>query len=54
MTEILQHWVKQRIAPYKYPRLIEFVSSLPRTDGGKLQRYALRQSGLQQSAEEVQ
>lgn len=54
MTEILQHWVKQRIAPYKYPRLIEFVSSLPRTDSGKLQRYALRQSGLQQSAEEVQ
>ena len=39
----LQDLVKQRIAPYKYPRSIEFVHSLPRTNTGKLQRFKLRQ-----------
>jgi acyl-coenzyme A synthetase/AMP-(fatty) acid ligase len=39
----LQDFVKQRIAPYKYPRQIEFVTALPRTNTGKLQRYRLRQ-----------
>jgi 2-aminobenzoate-CoA ligase len=39
----LQDYVKQRIAPYKYPRQIEFVAALPRTSTGKLQRYRLRQ-----------
>jgi 2-aminobenzoate-CoA ligase len=39
----LQDHVKQTIAPYKYPRLVEFVSELPRTSTGKLQRYVLRQ-----------
>ncbi len=53
MVTLLQQWVKQRIAPYKYPRLIEFVSVLPRTDSGKLQRYALRQAELQRSTEET-
>jgi 2-aminobenzoate-CoA ligase len=38
----LQDFVKQRIAPYKYPRAIEFASKLPRTETGKLQRYLLR------------
>jgi 2-aminobenzoate-CoA ligase len=38
----LQDHVKQVIAPYKYPRAIEFVDSLPKTATGKLQRYALR------------
>ncbi|MBV8931679.1 MAG: 2-aminobenzoate-CoA ligase, partial [Kutzneria sp.] len=38
----LQDFVKQRIAPYKYPRTIEFVTRLPRTETGKLQRFALR------------
>ncbi|MGD0685108.1 MAG: AMP-binding protein [Streptosporangiaceae bacterium] len=41
----LQDYVKQRIAPYKYPRAIEFVPALPRTSTGKLQRYRLRQRG---------
>jgi acyl-coenzyme A synthetase/AMP-(fatty) acid ligase len=40
----LQDLVKQRIAPYKYPRAIEFVPSLPRTNTGKLQRFRLRGS----------
>jgi len=38
----LQEHVKQSIAPYKYPRQIEFVAALPRTETGKLQRFKLR------------
>ena len=38
----LQDFVKSRIAPYKYPRAIEFVAELPRTQTGKLQRFKLR------------
>jgi 2-aminobenzoate-CoA ligase len=38
----LQELVKAKIAPYKYPRAIEFVPSLPRTSTGKLQRFKLR------------
>jgi len=43
MTKTLQDFVKATIAPYKYPRAIEFMSSLPRTETGKLQRFRLRQ-----------
>ena len=39
----LQEFVKQSIAPYKYPRAIEFRATLPRTETGKLQRFKLRQ-----------
>ena len=39
----LQDFVKARIAPYKYPRAVEFAESLPRTSTGKLQRYRLRE-----------
>ena len=38
----LQEHVKRTIAPYKYPREIEFVAALPRTETGKLQRFKLR------------
>jgi 2-aminobenzoate-CoA ligase len=38
----LQEFVKRRIAPYKYPRVIEFTDALPRTSTGKLQRFRLR------------
>jgi 2-aminobenzoate-CoA ligase len=41
-VEALQSYVKAEIAPYKYPRLIEFVSALPRTETGKLKRFELR------------
>jgi 2-aminobenzoate-CoA ligase len=41
----LQDHVKQTIAPYKYPRAIEFVSELPKTQTGKLQRFKLREAG---------
>jgi 2-aminobenzoate-CoA ligase len=39
----LQDHVKREIAPYKYPRAIEFVAELPKTETGKLKRFALRQ-----------
>jgi 2-aminobenzoate-CoA ligase len=38
----LQEHVKRELAPYKYPRAIEFVERLPRTETGKIQRYVLR------------
>ncbi len=41
----LQNHVKAAIAPYKYPRQIEFLSALPRTETGKLQRFRLRTPG---------
>jgi 2-aminobenzoate-CoA ligase len=42
LVKELQDFVKKRIAPYKYPRVIEFLESLPKTATGKLQRKALR------------
>jgi 2-aminobenzoate-CoA ligase len=42
MKKQLQEHVKRNIAPYKYPREIEFVAALPRTETGKLQRFKLR------------
>src|SRR5260221_722373 len=41
-TKVLQEHVKATIAPYKYPRTIEYVTQLPRTQTGKLQRFELR------------
>jgi 2-aminobenzoate-CoA ligase len=43
MLQALQDFVKQTIAPYKYPRDIVFVTALPRTETGKLQRFRLRE-----------
>ncbi|HUL93428.1 MAG TPA: AMP-binding protein [Burkholderiales bacterium] len=42
-VKMLQDYVKSTIAPYKYPRRIEFVDALPRTETGKLQRFKLRE-----------
>ena len=42
-AKTLQDFVKSQIAPYKYPRAIEFASELPRTATGKLQRFRLRE-----------
>ena len=42
MVKLLQDHVKAILAPFKYPRQMEFVSSLPRTETGKLQRFKLR------------
>ncbi|MEX2128941.1 MAG: benzoate-CoA ligase family protein [Xanthobacteraceae bacterium] len=50
MTKALQDYVKAEIAPYKYPRAIEYVTSLPRTETGKLQRFRLREMTQAQSS----
>jgi len=47
----LREYVKQTLAPYKYPRWIEFVESLPRGPGGKLLRYKLRPQRRRRRAE---
>ena len=46
----LQEFVKQRIAAYKYPRAIEFLDALPRTETGKVQRFRLRQIEAERAA----
>jgi 2-aminobenzoate-CoA ligase len=45
----LQQYAKSQIAPYKYPRAIEFLTELPRTTTGKLQRGRLRERDRQQN-----
>jgi 2-aminobenzoate-CoA ligase len=47
LTRALQDYVKSTVAPYKYPRAIEYVTSLPRTETGKLQRFALRRKAAE-------
>jgi 2-aminobenzoate-CoA ligase len=44
LTAELQEFVKKTIAPYKYPRAIDYRTSLPRTETGKLQRFKLREA----------
>ena len=39
----LKAFVKDRLAPYKYPRAIEFLAELPKTATGKIQRFKLRE-----------
>ncbi|MBQ3387359.1 MAG: AMP-binding protein [Eggerthellaceae bacterium] len=43
LTKELQRWVKDRTAPYKFPRLIDYVEALPRTTNGKIRRAVLRE-----------
>ena len=43
MVKTLQDFVKSTVAPYKYPRAVQFVDQLPRTATGKLQRFRLQQ-----------
>ena len=56
LVQELQDFVKQEIEPYKYPRLIEFVTadSLPRTSTGKVQRNALRDREIERAAARVE
>jgi 2-aminobenzoate-CoA ligase len=44
LARTIQDFVKATIAPYKYPRAIEFVAALPKTETGKIQRFKLRAS----------
>jgi benzoate-CoA ligase len=43
LEEELKAFVKERIAPYKYPRWIEFTVGIPKTPGGKVQRFMLQE-----------
>ncbi len=51
LVKALQDFVKREIAPYKYPRAIEFVDALPRTEVGKVQRFRLRRLELERASE---
>lgn len=42
MKNRIQHWFKEVAAPYKYPRVIHFIDSLPKTETGKIQRFKLK------------
>ena len=53
LTQTLQEYVKATVAPYKYPRAIEYVTSLPRTETGKLQRFALRRMAVESAASKL-
>jgi 2-aminobenzoate-CoA ligase len=48
--KLLQDHVKHSLAPYKYPREVRFVTALPRTETGKLQRFALRKMAIDTNA----
>ena len=54
MIQSLQDFAKRKIAPYKYPRAIEFAEKLPRTESGKLQRFKLRQASTPFPAPETE
>jgi len=52
-TRLLQEHVKATIAPYKYPRTIAYVTQLPRTQTGKLQRFELRRMAADAAAHKL-
>lgn len=49
LVKDLQNFVKKHAAPYKYPRIIEFVKALPKTETGKIQRFKLRAENIEKS-----
>ena len=51
LTEEIQEFVKERTAPYKYPREIEFMNELPKTISGKIKRAVLRTRELERKME---
>ena len=53
MTQALQDHVKATVAPYKYPRAIEYVVDLPKTQTGKLQRFELRRRAIDSAARKL-
>jgi 2-aminobenzoate-CoA ligase len=53
MTRTLQDYVKATIAPYKYPRAIDYVTALPKTQTGKLQRFELRRTAAEQASRKL-
>jgi 2-aminobenzoate-CoA ligase len=53
LARTLQDYVKAAVAPYKYPRAVEYVANLPRTETGKLQRFELRRRAAEQAASKL-
>jgi 2-aminobenzoate-CoA ligase len=53
MTKTLQDHVKATVAPYKYPRAIEYVTDLPKTQTGKLQRFELRKKAAESASRKM-
>jgi 2-aminobenzoate-CoA ligase len=53
MARALQDHVKATVAPYKYPRAVQFVGELPKTQTGKLQRYELRRIAAEQATRKL-
>lgn len=49
----IQQFVKSKIAPYKYPRWVEFVDELPKTATGKIMRYVLRRMHIQDEEKQL-
>ena len=52
LTKELQHHVKSVTAPYKYPRAVEYVDSLPKTISGKIKRNMLREQEMRKIVNE--
>lgn len=48
LTKELQNYVKKQTAPYKYPRIVEFVPELPKTISGKIRRVEIRKASQEQ------
>jgi 2-aminobenzoate-CoA ligase len=53
IVRALQDHVKANVAPYKYPRAIEFVAELPKTQTGKLQRFELRKRAAESASRKL-
>ena len=51
LTKALQTWVKHHTAPYKFPRIIEYVDELPRTISGKIRHVEIRSTDAQKNVE---
>ena len=49
LVKELQTYVKENTAPYKYPRVVEFVDSLPKTFAGKIRRVEIRENDLKKT-----
>ena len=50
LVKELQNYVKVNTAPYKYPRIVEFVEALPKTFNGKIQRNVIRQNDIEKAS----
>jgi acetyl-CoA synthetase len=50
LTKTLQAFVRELTAPYKYPRIIEYVTDLPKTISGKIKRKEIREADLKKYA----